>query len=235
VDERRPEQAFLFADLAGYTALTEAHGDEGAAAIATAFHTLVRASLGDEGRLVKTLGDGVMIVAPSCQVAIEVARRIRDGVAEHYGFPTVRLGLHHGTAVERDGDYFGNAVNLTARVMEAARPGQVLATVEVAREASASGCAEATPMGTVHFKHVTDPVTLYRLGFDRPATTFVYLDPVCRMQVPADAPSTVTHAGGLVRFCSSTCAERFARDPSAFLLDPAELPVGLSEPPPQRA
>ncbi|MBA3672275.1 MAG: hypothetical protein H0W68_09670 [Gemmatimonadaceae bacterium] len=69
------EYTFVFADLAGYTAMTEAHGDDDAAQIATRFHEPARACLPAETRLVKTIRDAVMLVSPSIKDAIATTPR----------------------------------------------------------------------------------------------------------------------------------------------------------------
>src|SRR5688500_11501760 len=100
------EHTFVFADLAGYTALTEAHGDEDAARIATAFHALATECLGSDVRLVKTIGDEVMLCAATVERGVGVALQIAAAVARRPHFPAVRIGLHAGPAECRSGDYF---------------------------------------------------------------------------------------------------------------------------------
>lgn len=211
------EYVFVFADLAGYTALTEAHGDEGGATVATRFHELTRAALGG-AELVKTLGDGVMVVAPEVSTAVRVAKKLASQVAAQSDFPAVRIGLHKGCAVLRASDYFGNSVNLTARVMEAAKPGQILCTECVADDVTAHGLARAVPVGIVHLKHVLAPVALFELAFEGPIGPLKHLDPVCRMLVDASTTqATLAHEGTELYFCSGACAERFARSPESYL------------------
>src|ERR671914_2324683 len=127
---------FLFADIAGYTALTEAHGDEDAAELA---HTFCRAvgeiASAEEGELVKTIGDAVMIRHPDPAGAITLGLRAAGEALAGHGFPTVRVGMHHGPALESDGDWYGSTVNLAARVAALAAGGEVLLTATV-REAA---------------------------------------------------------------------------------------------------
>jgi adenylate cyclase len=120
---------FLFADIAGFTALTESHGDEDAAALAAEFSAAVRRELaGSDGTHVKGIGDAVMLSIPDPAAAIDLGLRITHDLMRGHGAPAVRVGLHHGAAVERDGDYFGAAVNLAARVSAEASAGEVLLT-----------------------------------------------------------------------------------------------------------
>ena len=95
---------FLFADIAGYTALTEAHGDEDAAELARTFCRAVGGMASAEGgELVKTIGDAVMIRQTDPARAITLGlRAAREALAGH-GFPTVRVGMHHGPALVTKG------------------------------------------------------------------------------------------------------------------------------------
>lgn len=219
------ERTFVFADLAGYTALTEAHGDVDAAEIAMAFHALAASCMGGDGRIVKTIGDGVMIVAGSVEAGVVAASSIAAGVTGQLRFPTVRIGIHTGAAAMRGDDYFGAAVNLAARVCAVARGGEIVATEPVASIAVERGLASARPMGTVRLKNVLAPVALYELGTTSHSGSLHHIDPVCRMQVrPEDAAASRVVDGVTVYFCSASCAERFVTAPDVYL---AASPVRL--------
>ena len=212
------ERTFVFADLAGYTALTEAHGDVDAAEIAMAFHALAASCMGDDGRIVKTIGDGVMIVASSVETGILAASRIAASVTAQLRFPAVRIGIHAGPAALRGDDYFGAAVNLAARVCAIARGGEIVATEPVASVAVGRGLASARPMGTVRLKNVLAPVALYELGTTSQPGPLHHIDPVCRMQVrPDDAATSQVVDGATLYFCSAACAERFVAAPDVYL------------------
>jgi class 3 adenylate cyclase len=124
---------FLFADIAGFTALTEAHGDEEAADLVVEFCDAVKAELPTYGGAhVKTIGDALLVRVPDPGPAVLLALRISNDLLRGHGAPAVRVGLHHGPAVERDGDYFGATVNLAARVSAVATAGEVLVTGQTA-------------------------------------------------------------------------------------------------------
>src|SRR3954469_2679527 len=132
---RRPDTpasnaaTFVFADIAGFTALTEAHGDEEAATLAADFTDAVKAELAAcDGVRVKSIGDALMLRIPDAGEAILLGLRIVGDLMRDHGSPAVRVGLHHGPALERGGDYFGATVNLAARVSAAAVGGEVLLT-----------------------------------------------------------------------------------------------------------
>jgi adenylate cyclase len=111
-------QTFLFADLSGFTALTEAHGDEQAADLVGGFCVAVRQLLAaHQAQEVKTIGDALMLRTSDAAAAIRLGLCIVHDVGAQHGFPLVRVGMHTGSAVERDGDWFGTTVNLAARVV----------------------------------------------------------------------------------------------------------------------
>ena len=125
---------FLFADIAGFTALTEAHGDDHAADLVANFCEAVRCVLPEyDARAVKSIGDAVLIRVPEPAAAIRLGTRIAHELMSAHGSPAVRVGMHHGPAVERDGDYFGSTVNLAARVSGVAAGGEVLLTASTGR------------------------------------------------------------------------------------------------------
>src|SRR3954471_16284470 len=129
---------FLFADIAGFTALNEAHGDEGSATLSAHFSIAIKAELPScDGAHVKSIGDALMLRIPDPGAAIALGLRIAGDLMRDHGAPAVRVGLHHGPAIERDGDYFGATVNLAARVSAAAVGGEVLLTAHAASLAPA--------------------------------------------------------------------------------------------------
>ena len=129
---------FAFVDLAGFTALTEAHGDAEAVGLLDRFVAMSADSLGPGDRLVKSIGDAVMLAFSGPTAAVVGMGRLFSGLAGT-DLPAARAGIHHGSAIEREGDYLGASVNLTARVAGQAHGGQVLATLDVAAAARDMG------------------------------------------------------------------------------------------------
>ena len=214
------EATFVFADIAGFTALTEAHGDEEAAELVADFAAAVRAELpATGGREVKTIGDAVMLCIPEPGAAVGLGLRIAHDVATGHGAPPVRVGLHHGPAVERDGDYFGAAVNLAARVAAEASGGEVLLTGQTAALAPDPDGILYEPRGRRELKNVRDPVELFaavRVGESSQAT--LPRDPVCRMAVaPERAAGRLVYRDAAYYFCTLACAAEFARHPERFV------------------
>lgn len=210
---------FLFADLAGFTALTETHGDDDAADVVARFYDLARASLTDEARLIKTIGDAVMIVADQSPAAVSIALRLGVSARAETGFPAVRAGLHSGSAVERAGDYFGATVNLAARVTAYARSDQILCTEVIAESIRSLDVAVIHSAGIVSFKNVAQPIALFELeDAQRHAAAHHEIDPVCRMGLDPDtAPARLPFRDRLYHFCSFACAQKFAQDPDIYI------------------
>ena len=121
----RVRVAIAFADLAGYTRYTEEAGEEEAVSTVERFIDAVTDTLPDDARVVKTIGDEVMIVAQDTQALTDWAVGFQRLYRER---PTPRIGLHTGIVLYRDGDYFGSEVNVAARVVARARGGEVIVT-----------------------------------------------------------------------------------------------------------
>lgn len=206
---------FLFADLAGFTAITEAHGDEEATRLVDDFRQLVERHLSSSMRLVKINGDAAMIVSKDAPAALELALSLVAAAELLPGRPAIRIGMHSGGAVERDGDYWGHAVNVAARVAAQARPCEVLLTEDVFRQLGA-GAADGRlrDQGSVTLRNVTDPVRLFSVTHDAQLVT----DPVCRMRLPPDdGIATIRHQGEVYVFCSMRCAHAFTERPQAYV------------------
>jgi adenylate cyclase len=155
---RPPAIAFL--DLTGYTTLTEERGDEAAAELADRLATLVhQAAQSHGGHSVKWLGDGVMFHFPEPRAAVLSAL---DLVEETPAAVDVRarVGVNAGRVIFRDGDYFGRTVNVAARIVEYARPGEVLVSNEV-KERSGSDGVRFESIGPVALKGLKEELTLH--------------------------------------------------------------------------
>jgi class 3 adenylate cyclase len=210
---------FLFADIAGFTALTEAHGDEQAATLAADFCAAVKAELPDRrGAHVKSIGDALMLRLGDPEQAVLLGLRIVGGLMHDHGAPAVRVGLHHGPAVERDGDYFGATVNLAARVSAHAVGGEVLLTAQTAALAPAIDGVLYEARGRQELRNVREPVELVAAVPLAAATTpHLAIDPVCHMAVDPDrAAGRLVYADTTYFFCTLACAGDFARRPERF-------------------
>ena len=169
----RPEanagtSAIAFTDLVGFTAFTDAHGDRAAVEVLDRQSSIVQAELAGRGRIVKELGDGLMLWFESGSTGVEAACDLLAAVAAARStsdFPlAVRMGMHLGAVVERGNDYVGQTVNIAARVADLAGPGELLVTEQVVRSIVEDGRLEAfQPVGPTRVKGVGEPIWLHRL------------------------------------------------------------------------
>jgi class 3 adenylate cyclase/YHS domain-containing protein len=215
----RTAATFVFADIAGFTALTEAHGDEEAAELVDQFCRAVQAELpAYAGAHVKTIGDAVMLRVPEAGAAVQLGLWMAHDLMPGHGAPAVRVGMHHGPAIERDGDFFGAAVNLAARVSATAAAGEVLMTAATAALAPAPEGVVYASRGRHALRNVREPVELVAARRAGSTAGALAVDPVCRMAVDPDrAAGRLTYEGADYFFCALACAGAFARHPERYV------------------
>jgi adenylate cyclase len=152
--------AMCFLDITGYTRLTQEQGDMAAADLATELARLVERTSGRHGgRPVKWLGDGVMFHFKRPGDGVVAALEMVDGVGEA-GLPPAHVGLHAGPVIYREGDYYGQTVNVASRIADYARPGEVLVSQDVVDESEGSA-AEFREIGPVELKGVGHAMRLH--------------------------------------------------------------------------
>jgi adenylate cyclase len=152
--------AMCFLDVTGYTRLTQERGDAAAAELAEELGRLVqRISVKHGGRPVKWLGDGVMFHFPNPGPGVVGALEMVAGVGEA-GLPPAHVGLHAGPVIFQEGDYYGQTVNVAARIAEYARPGEVIVSQAVV-DASTGTEVDFRQIGPVELKGVAGAVELH--------------------------------------------------------------------------
>jgi adenylate cyclase len=164
-EEGRMRVVIAFADLAGYTRLTEERGDEEAVSVVERFVESVQHSLPIDARVIKTLGDEVMVIGADTLALTQWAVDFQVALAPDV--PAPRIGIHMGEALYRDGDYYGRDVNQAARVVARAAGGEVLVTRQVVDAASGMDTARGTSglrfelIGEIGLKGFSEPVELF--------------------------------------------------------------------------
>ena len=221
LDHTQPAAAtFVFADIAGFTALTEAHGDEQAARLVADFCDAVAAELpAFGGTQIKTIGDALMLRIADPQHAVLLGLRIAHDLLTGHGAPSVRVGMHHGPAIERNGDYIGATVNLAARISGAASGGEVLLTAETAALAPLIEGVLYESRGRQALRNIRDPVEMVAaVRHGQTSQQGLAIDPVCRMAVdPERAAGRLNYNDSTYFFCTLACAGEFARHPERFM------------------
>jgi adenylate cyclase len=159
LEEGRLRVAILFADLAGYARLTVERGDEEALGAVERFLDVVQHTLPSDARVIKTLGDEVMVVGSDPAALASWAVGLKAQTEE--GEPPPRIGIHYGDAIYRDGDYYGRDVNQAARVVARAAGGEVLVTRPVVDVAAGLDGVRFDRIGEVGLKGFDEPTELF--------------------------------------------------------------------------
>jgi adenylate cyclase len=155
-DPGRVRVAIAFADLTGYTRLTEEAGELEALDAVERFVDAVEVTLPDEARVIKTIGDEVMIVGSDPSALIDWAVGFQRLQSER---PLPRIGIHYGDALYRDGDYYGRDVNIAARIAARSAGGEVLVTRPVVEHAGPH--LEFGRIGEITLKGFSEPTEMF--------------------------------------------------------------------------
>jgi class 3 adenylate cyclase len=158
-----------FTDIVGFTEFTAVEGDDRALELLGVQQDIVDGHLPADARVVKELGDGLMlwIAQPQDAVVLSVAlQRAFRTAADECSLPLwVRIGLHWGNPARRGADLIGHDVNTASRITDQAGPGESLASEALVErcdlERAGVACA---PIGPVRMKGIPDAIWLYRLG-----------------------------------------------------------------------
>jgi len=159
LEEGRVRVAIAFADLAGYARMTIERGDEAALGAVERFVQSVEQTLPVDARVIKMLGDAVMVVGSDAAALTGWAVELQSGAAPEDPLP--RIGVHYGEALYRDGDYFGRDVNQAARVVARAGGGEVLVTRAVVEVAEGADGLEFDRIGEIRLKGFSEPTELF--------------------------------------------------------------------------
>jgi class 3 adenylate cyclase len=158
------EATIAFIDIASFTALAEARGDDTAVRVLDRIDAIVRALLVEhEGKVVKHVGDGFMLAFREPAAAVQFALATQVELAGDPDLPEIRVGINAGPVLYRTGEYLGGAVNVASRVVSSAMAGQILLTEPVAKAASDVGIS-VEELGVRIMRGVDEPLALYRVA-----------------------------------------------------------------------
>jgi len=157
----------VFTDIVGFTEFTALRGDEGALQLLSIQERLVRETLPPNARIVKELGDGLLLWFEDACAAIETSLRLQERF-EHESSSSdlplwVRCGMHTGQQTRRGDDLIGHDVNVASRVVDVAGPGEVLLSdATLKRVEGKLPDVWFDELGPVVMKGIPQPVRLYR-------------------------------------------------------------------------
>jgi adenylate cyclase len=167
----RVVRTVLFVDVVESVRLIQ-QDEEGAVRRWRSFvdHVVHRLLPGHEGRLVKSLGDGLMLEFPRVQSAVGVAFAMQEASARsNEGVPPeqrmlLRIGIHISPLIADDLDLYGHGVNLAARLTTLAGPGEIVVSADVRDQLTPALDADIEDLGECYLKHVQQSVRAFRLG-----------------------------------------------------------------------
>jgi adenylate cyclase len=172
--EQPSEAAVLFADVSGSTKLYETAGDAVAhAAIEKCVNLMREKTVQATGRVIKTIGDEVMSAFPTADAAADAAIEMQSGIAELPAVGTtkigIRIGFNFGPIVERDGDIFGDAVNLAARLSHVATKDQIITAKDTVMRMSPMLKSSTRAITTIQVKGKAEEIQVYELIWQQSA------------------------------------------------------------------
>jgi class 3 adenylate cyclase len=216
----RVRRTFAFVDLSGFTALTEAEGDERAVSVLSVFRSTLRVICSRRAvRIAKWLGDGAMLVSVDSKPLVAATLEMKF-VADSSPQPVaIKCGITIGNVILLEGDdYIGHAVNVASRLCDMAAGHEVLALSELASELPAWGTTESAY--EVNIRGLEQPVHLVRLGLHQPGPEAIP-DPVCQIPLTADTAFERRRDanGATLFFCSDSCLETWVERPTVSVLE----------------
>jgi class 3 adenylate cyclase len=152
--------ALLFVDIKNFTAYVDTAGDRAGVAAIEHFDQVVMDEHGDSGQVVKALGDGFMLAYPHAVDAVAAAHAMMRRMPREHG-PALHASVHEGLALYRGGDYFGQTVNLAARLLGLSGTDELVATRAVVDSTSERFAWE--PRATTHIRGFRERIEIFRL------------------------------------------------------------------------
>jgi adenylate cyclase len=157
--------AIVFTDIVGFTQLTDEHGDDLALSLLERQEKMVREALPECSRVVKELGDGLLLWFDDARAAIDTCVRLQQLFElDDADVPLwVRMGVHFGCPRRRGDDIVGRDVNLAARIVDLAGPGEVLCSESTIEAAGEIEGIVLEPLGPVFVRGIAEPVPIVRI------------------------------------------------------------------------
>jgi class 3 adenylate cyclase len=205
--------SIVFADIAGSTRLYELLGDAQARAlIADCLGILSEQTARYGGKVIKTIGDELMSTFPCADPAVEAAMAMQDAVVHELprrnsatpADMAVRIGLHHGPAILDDGDVFGDAVNVAARMAAAAKGRQIITTRETAEGLGISLRSTTRHLDRIAVRGKIDDIDIYEVIWQADDVTRMATDVI--ESLPRSAVLSVEYRGTRVEIDQNTAA-----------------------------
>lgn len=209
--------AILFADVSGSTALYEKLGDKEALAAIDTVLTLLRKSVDiQQGRVVKTIGDELMAALPTADGAMQAACDMQTRVAEiapRGGVKlAIRIGFHFGPVIEDDADFYGDAVNVAARMTGIAKGGQIITSWPTVMLLSPLLKKATRDLDSVSVKGKKEEVRIFEVMWHDSPDETIMATKITQGGVKREVKLTLRYAGQALEIGAEKTAVTMGRD-----------------------
>lgn len=228
MSQTRP-QTILFADVSGSTRLFETKGDvEARRLIAAVLDALSIVCVGHGGRVIKTIGDEIMCTLPTAMSGLLAACDMQRKMSRDISFVrenlAVRIGFHHGNALEENDDVFGDAVNVAARMTSLAKREQIVSTASTVNGLSGTRLPETRSLGRARVSGKLLPIEIVDVVWQEDTSGMTMVQSAIRMgdAAPAGAKLTLRHRGKLIELTENSEPFMMGREVSNNLVVEAD-------------
>ena len=228
MSQTRP-QTILFADVSGSTRLFETKGDvEARRLIAAVLDALSIVCVGHGGRVIKTIGDEIMCTLPTAMSGLLAACDMQRKMSRDISFVrenlAVRIGFHHGNALEENGDVFGDAVNVAARMTSLAKREQIVSTAATVNGLAGTRLPETRSLGRARVSGKLLPIEIVDVVWQEDTSGMTMVQSAIRMgdAAPAGAKLTLRHRGKLIELTENSEPFMMGREVSNNLVVEAD-------------
>lgn len=213
----------LFADISGSTRLFETLGDvEARRIISSALTALVRISNGHGGRLIKTIGDEIMCTFPAAVQAAMAACDMQRCISTDSAFVAdalgIRVGFHHGEALLENGDVYGDAVNVAARMAALAKREQIVTTASTLKDFTSVGGIRSRALGRARVAGKLLPIEIVDLIWQEDTSNLTTIQRAIRVEdTQQGSRLTLRHRGRAIELREDGPPFTMGRDPASGL------------------
>ncbi|MCX7041934.1 MAG: adenylate/guanylate cyclase domain-containing protein [Gammaproteobacteria bacterium] len=228
MSQTRP-QTILFADVSGSTRLFETKGDvEARRLIAAVLDALSIVCVGHGGRVIKTIGDEIMCTLPTAMSGLLAACDMQRKMSRDINFVrenlAVRIGFHHGNALDENDDVFGDAVNVAARMTSLAKREQIVSTASTVNGLTGTRLPETRSLGRARVSGKLLPIEIVDVVWQEDTSGMTMVQSAIRMgdAAPAGAKLTLRHRGKLIELTENSEPFMMGREVSNNLVVEAD-------------
>ena len=228
MSQTRP-QTILFADVSGSTRLFETKGDvEARRLIAAVLDALSIVCVGHGGRVIKTIGDEIMCTLPTAMSGLLAACDMQRKMSRDINFVrenlAVRIGFHHGNALEENDDVFGDAVNVAARMASLAKREQIVSTAATVNGMTGTRLPETRSLGRARVSGKLLPIEIVDVVWQEDTSGMTMVQSAIRMGdlAPAGAKLALRHRGKLIELTENSEPFMMGREVSNNLVVEAD-------------